>query len=84
MDFRTSLAALIATMDPAAHAVEIGRLKACKSVRDLERLANDAWLSTHTKDPRLKLVRHNSGTYLVVQYVDGWSSRIGQQDFVSR
>lgn len=79
--FAQSLVALVTPLDPNRHAYEIGRLRSCRSLRDLEQLASDGWLTPGARDPRLKLVRHGSGTYLVVQYVDGWSSRLSMAPF---
>ena len=44
-------------------------------------VANGGWLSTHSRDPRIKLVRHMSGTYLVVRYEDGWTTRLAMEPF---
>lgn len=79
--FAISLDRLVAPLDPARHAAEIAKLRACRSLPDLERLAQEAWLTPGTRDPRLKLVRHGSGTFLVVQYDDGWSTRLAMEPF---
>lgn len=70
------LAALVAPLDPAKHAVEIGTLQACRSLAELE--GKVGWLTPEGKPVRLKLVRHGSGTLLVVSYDDGWSSTLSQ------
>lgn len=73
---------LIDGLDPAKHSVEIARLRRCRSVDELQRLADDGgWLTPGSRDPRLKLVRHNSGTYLVVTYQDGWTTRLAMEPF---
>lgn len=80
-----ALMGLIDPIDPEAYGSEIARLKRCRSVRDLERLATAGWLSDAGRDPRLKLIRHGSGTFLVVAYdKDGWSTRVSQADFPRR
>jgi hypothetical protein len=84
MDFAERLHKLVEPLDPARHGVEIGRLQGCKSLQDLERIATHGggWLNQEAREPRLKLVKHASGTYLVVQYEDGWSTRLAMQDFL--
>ncbi len=81
-DFRFHLQALIDGLDPDRHQVEIGKLQACRSVRDLERIAaSGGWLTPGSRDPRIKLVRHMSGTFLVVRYEDGWTTRLAMEPF---
>jgi hypothetical protein len=75
--FDQRLAALLAGLDPEKHARERAKLVACRSLADLEALARDGWL-TPAGNPRIKLVRHGSGTFLVVNYDDGWSSTLAQ------
>lgn len=79
MPFSADLAALIAQVDAGAWPEEVQRLRAVRSLAELEQLAAAGWLSKGQQDPRLKLVRHGSGTFLVVKYVDGWSSRLAMQ-----
>jgi hypothetical protein len=82
LNFGFHLDRLIDPMDLRKHATEIRRLRQCRCLDDLLQLANsDGWLTPGTRDPRLKLVRHNSGTYLVVLYDDGWTSRISMEPF---
>lgn len=69
---------LLRPLDPERHAAEIAKLRACRAVADLERLARDGWLTGPGPGPRLKLVRHGSGLFLVVEYVDGWSKTLSQ------
>ena len=81
-DFGFHLDRLIDGLDPAKHAVEIRELRRCRSVDDLQRKADQGgWLTPGTRDPRLKLIRHNSGTYLVVTYTDGWTTRLSMEPF---
>ncbi|MBX2801563.1 MAG: hypothetical protein KTR31_28055 [Myxococcales bacterium] len=82
MSFDGSLGVLVAGMDAARHAVEIERLRACRSTTDLDAIVDGGgWLSPESPGKRLKLVRHGSGTYLVVEYDDGWSTRVSQAPF---
>lgn len=81
-DFRFHLRALTNALDPVKHATEIAALDRCRSVRDLEAMVKaGGWLTPGEKDPRLKLVRHASGTYLVVLYQDGWTTRLAMEGF---
>ncbi len=81
--FQFNLDKLIESLDRTRHAQEIRTLQRCRSVDDLANLAGHGWLTPGGKDPRLKLVRHGSGTYLVVEYVDGWSKTVSQAPFRS-
>lgn len=76
--FHERLHALIRPLDPTAHAAEIKRLQSAKNLGDLEAIARDGWITPGTRDPRLKLVRHGSGTFLVIEYNDGWSKTMSQ------
>ena len=84
--FRSDLAKLVGGLDPARHAVEIDKLTRCRRVEDLQWLAenNGGWRTDNPRGKRLKLVRHGSGTYLVVQYDDGWSTTLSQAPFRRR
>jgi hypothetical protein len=86
MNFRRDLAQLCAKMDPQKHADELALLSSARRIEDLEWLAenNGGWLTKGTRDPRLKLVRHGTGTFLVVSYNDGWSTTISQAPFRRR
>ncbi|MCB9676653.1 MAG: hypothetical protein H6737_16165 [Alphaproteobacteria bacterium] len=86
MNFRSDLAKLVGGLDPTRHAEEIDKLTRCRRVEDLEMLAetNGGWLSSRPRDPRVKLVRHGTGTFLVVQYDDGWSTTLSQAPFRKR
>lgn len=82
MSFAASVATLVAGLDSAAHAREIERLNRCRQRADLDAIVDDGgWLGPDTGGKRLKLVRHGSGTYLVVEYDDGWSTRLSQAPF---
>ena len=81
-DFTFHRNALIDGLDADKHPVEIATLKRCRSVKDLEALVNGGgWLTPGSRDPRVKLVRHMSGTYLLVRYEDGWTTRIAMEPF---
>lgn len=81
-DFNFHLSRLIEGLDPQKHATEIRALQRCRTLDQLHRLADDGgWLTPGTTDPRLKLVRHGSGTYLVVRYEDGWTTRLAMEPF---
>ena len=76
--FQERLHALTRPLDPVKHNVEIKRLETAKKLADLEAIAREGWITPGTKDPRLKLVRHGSGTFLVIEYNDGWSKTMSQ------
>lgn len=79
MRFDEVIRRLTGPLDAEAHAVEVATLKRCRSLRDLEQIAADGgWLTPGTADPRLKLVRHGSGAFLIVSYEDGWSSTVSR------
>ncbi len=81
-DFTFHRNALIDGLDANKHTVEIKTLKRCRSVKDLEAIVNQGgWLTPGSRDPRVKLVRHMSGTYLLVRYEDGWTTRIAMEPF---
>lgn len=81
-DFQRHLDALVAPLDPARHAAEIARLRACRTLADLEAIVGrGGWIGDKPRDPRLKLVKHGSGTWLVVEYKDGWSTRLSMEPF---
>lgn len=79
--FSQDLEALVAQLDPATHATAMEALRRCRSLRDLERVAQAGWLEPPGQEPRLKLVKHGSGTFIVVQYDQGWSTRLAMQPF---
>lgn len=82
MPFASDLETLVAPLDAARHAAEVARLRACRSTKDLDVIVQQGgWLSDSPRDPRLKLVKHGSGTFLVVSYKDGWSTRLSQAPF---
>jgi hypothetical protein len=79
MAFAFDLTQLIAQIDASKWPAEVDLLKRVRSLAELEAMAQHGWISTGTKDPRLKLVRHGSGTFLVVRFEDGWSTRVAMQ-----
>jgi len=79
MGFAADLEALVGQIDAGKWPDEVQLLKRVRSLPELEQMAQHGWLSKGSRDPRLKLVRHSSGTFLVVQYVDGWSTRLAMQ-----
>jgi len=80
--FGTALATLVDGMDPVRHVAEVTRLRACSDVSHLDAIVDaGGWLTPARRGKRLKLVRHGSGTFLVVEYDDGWSTRVSQAPF---
>ncbi len=81
--FDEDLAQLIAGFDAAAHPDAAARLRRCRSVRDLDATAGAdlGWLEPATVNPRLRLVKHGSGTFLVLSYDDGWGTTLVQRGF---
>lgn len=84
--FAASLQTLVAGLDPAAHAHEIALLERCTSTRDLTRLAETdrGFLTPSGPKQRLRLVKHHSGTFLVLSFEEGWGTTLCQADFWSR
>jgi hypothetical protein len=76
--FESRLDALAAGLDPTAHAAELARLRACRTLADLTALAATGWLTAEGPGKRVRLVRHGSGTFLLVQYDDGWTKTLSQ------
>ncbi|MEM6930790.1 MAG: hypothetical protein AAF602_27900 [Myxococcota bacterium] len=82
MAFDRALQTLIDGLNPALHQPDIDRLRACRSIADLDAIVDDGgWLGPGEGKKRRKVVRHGSGTYLLVEYDDGWSSRLAQAAF---
>ena len=81
--FHSDLQKLISGLDPTKHATEIDKLNRCRRLNDLQMLAdsNGGWISDRPRDPRIKLVKHGSGTFLLVQYDQGWSKTLSQAPF---
>jgi len=81
--FAAQLAVLLNALDQPEQADGKARLARCRSVRDLDRIAETdlGWLQPASSDPRLRLVKHNSGTFLVLSYADGWGTTLVQQGF---
>ena len=86
MSFHSDLSSLCAGLDPKVHAEELKLLQSCRRLEDLEWLAGDdgGWLTKFKRNPRVKLVRHGTGTFLVVSYDKGWSSTLSQAPFRQR
>ncbi len=81
-NFDFALSKLLEPIDRAAYGPEAIELERCRNTDDLMRIASRGWLSPASKEPRLKLVKHGSGTFLVVAYDHtGWSTRISMQAF---
>lgn len=82
--FAMSLKTLIGGLDPDRHAVAVRALRRCRGVADLEQLASDnsGWISE--SEPRLRLVKHGSGTFLILEYDNGWGTTLVQAPFQGR
>ena len=78
MDLRSRIATLVAGLDPSHHANEIATLQSCRGLDQLEALAAEGWLSAEGTAKRLRLVRHGSGTFLIVEYDDGWTRTLSR------
>lgn len=78
MTFPERVALLIEGLSPAAHPAEIAALRACRALPDLERLAAAGWLTAEGARKRVRLVRHGSGTFLLVEYEDGWTKTLSR------
>ena len=80
--FHESLQQLLQPLDPTRHRAAVAALSQCRNRGDLDAIVDGGgWLGPEVQGKRLKLVRHASGTYLVVEYDDGWSSRLSQAGF---
>lgn len=81
--FHRDLKTLCDGLDPAAFAEELKLLSSCRGLADLQWLAdnNDGWLTKNRRNPKVKLVKHGTGTFLVVKYDDGWSSTLSKAPF---
>lgn len=69
-------------LDDPAYAAALRAIRRCRSRADLDALV-DTWL-TPPSDQRLKLIRHGVGTYMVVRYEDGWTSRLSMTTWRER
>ena len=78
MSYDDRLRALLAGLNPATHAGEIAKLRACRSLPALEALAQVGFLTPEGRGTRVRLVRHGSGTFLLVAYEDGWTKTLSQ------
>ncbi len=82
MRFAASLQTLIDGLDPVAHADGVAALRKCRRFDDLDALAaSGGWISPQGRNPRLRLVKHGSGTFLVLAYDEGWGTTLVQADF---
>ena len=81
--FRSQLQTLLDALSEPNQGDAHRALARCRSVRDLERLARTdlGWLQPASADPRLRLVKHNTGTFLILSYDDGWGTTLVQQSF---
>jgi len=69
-------------LDDPAYASASRAIRRCRTRADLDALV-DTWL-TPPSDQRLKLIRHGVGTYMVVRYEDGWTSRLSMTTWRDR
>jgi hypothetical protein len=82
MGFQRSLDALIGLLDDELHTREIQALRRCRSVNDLEQVTREGgWLTPSGAAKRVKLLKHNTNTYMLLSYEQGWSTRIGHSTF---
>ncbi len=74
---------LLEALNAPEHTDAVAKLKRCRRVSDLERIAKTdlGWLQPPDRDPRLRLVKHNTGTFLVLSYADGWGTTLVQANF---
>lgn len=81
--FADALDTLIEGLDPEQHAAEIQRLRRCRSVKDLDALAEESrgFLTPQGEKVRLRLVKHGTGTFLVLAYEEGWGTTLSQAPF---
>lgn len=81
--FSRDLKTLVAGLDADQFAEELKLLSSCRQVADLEWLAdnNGGWLTKGRRNPKIKLVKHGTGTFLVVKYDDGWSTTLSKAPF---
>lgn len=81
--FDASLKELMTPLDPSRHAIEIMRLKTARSFEDLLRIVTEqgGWLTPGSIEPRLRLVQHNVRMFVVVEYKDGWTTRVSMAGF---
>ena len=61
-------------LDPARHGQALSTLRSVRRADELDQLAG-AWL-TDGPGARLKLIKHGAGTFMVVEYDDGWTTRL--------
>ncbi|MFT7518389.1 MAG: hypothetical protein ACI9MC_000520 [Kiritimatiellia bacterium] len=80
-NFRSALDELLRPLDATLHADALKALRRCRRTTDLADLASDGWLDSEVDGKRRKLIKHGSGTFLVVEYEDGWSKRLSMALF---
>ena len=72
MSFRRDLDAFIAKLPADSDAAQT--LARCRTFADLERLAlGQGWIGPEKGGERPRLVMHRNGSFLVVEYEDGWT-----------
>lgn len=77
--FAESLKTLLDAVD---HPDAVAALKRCRSPADLDRLAQSGgWLTPQGIQPRVRLVKHGSGTFLLLAYDEGWGTTLAKADF---
>lgn len=81
--FDVSMKELLAPLDTSRHAIEIMRLKSARSFEDMLRMVTEqgGWLTPGSIEPRLRLVQHNVRMFVVVEYKDGWTTRVSMAGF---
>jgi len=83
--FKESIDTLLAVLDPAVQGSAIETLKKCRRFEDVDALAqNGGWLNPQGTKPRLRLVKHGSGTFLILSYDEGWGTTLVQSEFWRR
>lgn len=83
--FQDSMKTLIAALDPAVQGTAIEALKRCRRFEDVDALSqNGGWLNSQGTKPRLRLVKHGSGTFLILSYDEGWGTTLVQSEFWRR
>ena len=73
-DLRIVLRALSEPLDPVRHAQALATLRRIRRPADLDARAGGGL--TDGPGKRLKLVKHGVGTFMVVEYDDGWTTRL--------
>ena len=78
--FAKDLKGLCDALDPVRHRHAKAILERVRNRPELVELAQtqDGWLGGPVGSVRVKLVLHGTGTFLVVQYEDGWSTTLAK------